>query len=132
MPFSPLALLFVFVGGGLGSLVRLFVGAVATEHLGTGFPWGTAIINVVGSTVMGIVAVSIARRFDGEAADLARFALMTGMLGGFTTFSAFSLDAVLLWQRGATVLAAGYVAGSVALSLAGLVAGMTLAKAVLG
>ncbi|MBR7518476.1 CrcB family protein, partial [Mycobacterium tuberculosis] len=68
----------------------------------------------------------------GDAANLARLGLMTGILGGFTTFSAFSLDAVLLWQRGATVAAAGYVAGSVVLSLAALVIAMAVTRAALG
>lgn len=132
MPFSPVALVLVFVGGGVGSLLRLILGAAVTERFGAGFPWGTFLINVLGSAVMGVAVVVINRRFEGEAADMARLALMTGVLGGFTTFSAFSLDAVLLWQREAHWAAALYVGGSVLMSLAALAVAMAATKAALG
>ncbi len=94
--------------------------------IGPGFPWATLLVNAAGSFAMGAIIVTFAQR------DLMRFApfLVTGVLGGFTTFSAFSLDAVTLWQRGA-VLSVAYVGASVALSLMALVAGMVVARAVL-
>lgn len=132
MTYSPVALLLVFVGGGIGSLLRLLAGAAVTERMGTGFPFGTLAINIVGSAVMGFTFVWIGRTFSTGAADMARLALMTGVLGGFTTFSAFSLDAMLLWQRGAAWSAGAYVGGSVVLSIAALALAMAATKAALG
>lgn len=117
-------LLHVALGGAIGASGRYLAGVAATRVLGTGFPWGTLIVNVIGSFVMGVVVVALAHL---SAHRFAPF-LMTGMLGGFTTFSAFSLDAVTLWERGAVVPAVAYVAVSVILSLAALVAGLLLAR----
>ncbi len=94
--------------------------------MGTGFPWGTFIINITGSTVMGLIAGYLA--FKGEASQPWRLFLMTGILGGYTTFSAYSLDAALLYERGAFGLAALYVLASVLLSIIGLFAGLALAR----
>ena len=91
--------------------------------MGTGFPWGTFIINITGSTVMGLIAGYLA--FKGEASQPWRLFLMTGILGGYTTFTAYSLDAALLYQRGELGLAA-FRHGSVVLSIAGLFAGLAL------
>jgi CrcB protein len=77
--------------------------------MGTAFPWGTFIINITGSTVMGLIAGYLA--FKGEASQPWRLFLMTGILGGYTTFSAFSLDTALLYERGELGLAAGLCAG---------------------
>ena len=118
--------LLVFVGGGLGASLRHFINLTCARGLGTGFPWGTFIINITGSTVMGLIAGYLA--FKGEASQPFRLFLMTGILGGYTTFSAFSLDATLLYERGELVLAAAYVLGSVALSIAGLFAGLALVR----
>ena len=116
----------VFVGGGLGASLRHFINVVCAKSLGTAFPYGTFIINITGSTVMGLIAGYLA--FKGEASQPWRLFLMTGILGGYTTFSAFSLDAVLLYERGAIGLAAFYVVGSVAFSIAGLFAGLALIR----
>jgi CrcB protein len=116
----------VFIGGGLGSMLRYFVTVLSARLLGTGFPWGTFLINITGSTVMGLVAGYLA--FRGEASQAWRLFLMTGILGGYTTFSAFSLDTSFLYERGELGLAAAYVAGSVAISIAGLFAGMALVR----
>ena len=83
--------LLVFLGGGLGASLRHLINVTCARCLGTGFPWGTFIINISGSTVMGLIAGYLA--FKGEASQPWRLFLMTGILGGYTTFSAFSLDA---------------------------------------
>ncbi len=118
--------LLVFVGGGLGASLRHFINVTLARYMGTGFPWGTFIINITGSTVMGLIAGYLA--FKGEASQPWRLFLMTGILGGYTTFSAYSLDAALLYERGELGLAALYVIGSVALSIAGLFAGLALVR----
>ncbi len=118
--------LLVFVGGGLGATLRHFVNVFCARCLGTGFPWGIFIINISGSTVMGLIAGYLA--FKGEASQAWRLFLMTGVLGGYTTFSAYSLDAALLYERGELMLAALYVVGSVVLSIIGLFAGLALVR----
>ena len=96
------------------------------EAFGTAFPYDTFIINITGSTVMGLIAGYLA--FRGEATQHWRLFLMTGILGGYTTFSAFSLDTALLYERGEIGLAAFYVLGSVGFSIAGLFAGLALVR----
>ena len=118
--------LLVFVGGGLGSSLRHTINVLSARVLGTAFPYHTFIINISGSTVMGLIAGYLALK--GEASQPWRLFLMTGVLGGYTTFSAFSLDAVLLYQRGANGLALFYVLGSVVFSIAGLFAGLALVR----
>jgi fluoride exporter len=118
--------LLVFIGGGLGSSLRHTVNIVSSRTLGTAFPYHTFIINITGSTVMGLIAGYLASK--GDAAQSWRLFLMTGILGGYTTFSAFSLDAALLYERGETGLALLYVLGSVVLSIAGLFAGLALVR----
>jgi len=118
--------LLVFVGGGLGASLRHFINVTCARCMGIGFPWGTFIINVTGSTVMGLIAGYLA--FKGQASQPWRLFLMTGILGGYTTFSAYSLDAALLYERGELGLAALYVIGSVVLSIAGLFAGLALVR----
>jgi fluoride exporter len=116
----------VFIGGGLGSTLRHLINVVSGRLLGTAFPYHTFIINITGSTVMGLIAGYLA--FRGEASQPWRLFLMTGVLGGYTTFSAFSLDAALLYERGEIGPAALYVLGSVVLSIAGLFAGLALIR----
>ena len=118
--------LLVFFGGGLGASLRHLVNLTCARCLGPGFPWGTFIINISGSTVMGLIAGYLA--FKGEASQPWRLFLMTGILGGYTTFSAFSLDTAVLYERGELGLAAAYVLGSVVLSIAGLFAGLALMR----
>ena len=118
--------LLVFVGGGLGASLRHFVNVTCARCIGIDFPWGTFIINITGSTVMGLIAGYLASR--GEASQPWRLFLMTGILGGYTTFSAYSLDSALLYERGEFGLAALYVIGSVVLSIAGLFAGLALVR----
>jgi fluoride exporter len=118
--------LLVFVGGGLGASLRHAVNMASARGLGTAFPWGTFIINISGSLVMGLIAGFLA--FKGEASQPWRLFVMTGILGGYTTFSAFSLDAALLYERGEIASALFYVLGSVILSIAGLFAGLALVR----
>jgi fluoride exporter len=116
----------VFIGGGLGSVMRHTVNVICPRLLGTNFPYHTFIINITGSTIMGLVAGYLA--FKGDVVQPWRLFLMTGILGGYTTFSAFSLDTALLYERGETGLAALYVLGSVVLSIIGLFAGLALVR----
>ena len=118
--------LLVFFGGGLGASLRHAVNMACAKGFGTAFPYGTFIINISGSTVMGLIAGYLA--FKGEASQHWRLFLMTGILGGYTTFSAFSLDTALLYERGEVSLAALYVLGSVGVSIAGLFAGLALMR----
>ncbi|TBW34068.1 fluoride efflux transporter CrcB [Siculibacillus lacustris] len=119
----------VFVGGGIGAVARYGVSLAALSAFGPHFPWGTLAINVIGSLVMGVFAGWLMTRQAGSGSDAFRLFFMTGILGGFTTFSAFSLDAVVLWQRGATLAATGYVAASVAVSILALVAALAATRA---
>ncbi len=118
--------LLVFFGGGLGATLRHAVNVACARGLGTSFPYGTFIINITGSIVMGLIAGYLA--FKGEASQPWRLFLMTGILGGYTTFSAFSLDTALLYERGEIGLALFYVLGSVAFAIAGLFAGLALVR----
>lgn len=120
------ALVLVFVGGGLGAVSRHLTGMAVMRASGPGFPWGTMVVNIIGSFVMGCLIAWLARRSSGDA-DL-RLLLATGFLGGFTTFSAFSLDAVTLYERGALTAAAAYVIASVTVSILALFGGLWLAR----
>ena len=120
--------LIVILGAGLGGGVRHGINvAVARLLPGFGFPLATLVINVLGSFLMGVLAEGFALR--GAAGHPARLFLTTGVLGGFTTFSTFSLDAISLYERGEPALAALYVGVSVAGGLLGLIAGMALIRA---
>ncbi len=116
--------LIVFAGAGIGGAARHGVNLAAARMFGLGFPLGTIIVNVLGSFLMGFLAGYFAYR-TGIPQHLRLF-LTTGILGGFTTFSAFSLDAALLLERHAYWAAAAYILGSVILSLVGLFAGLSL------
>jgi len=118
--------LIVFLGGGIGAALRHGVNLASARLLGTAFPYHTLIINVTGSLVMGLIAAHFALK--GDASQSWRLFLTTGILGGYTTFSAFSLDAALLYERGELGLAALYVLASVALSIGGLFAGLALVR----
>ena len=116
----------VFIGGGLGASLRHAINVGCARACGINFPYGTFVINITGSLVMGIIAGYLALK--GEASQPWRLFVMTGILGGYTTFSAFSLDTVTLYQRGEMGLALFYVLGSVILSVAGLFAGLALVR----
>lgn len=121
------AYIVVFLGAGLGGALRHGVNLASAHLWGTGFPFGTLAVNIIGGLAMGAVAGYLA--FHGDASQHWRLFLTTGILGGFTTFSAFSLDAVLLWQRGEIGLAAVYVAASLVGAIGGLVLGLWAARA---
>ncbi|MEM7525926.1 MAG: CrcB family protein [Pseudomonadota bacterium] len=121
-----MTLVWVALGGALGAVLRFLSVTAAARAFGPGFPWGTAFVNIAGSFAMGLVAVLLIERAGDER--LAAF-LMPGLLGGFTTFSAFSLDAFRLIETGRMAAATGYMAGSVALALAGLIAGALVGRA---
>jgi len=122
--------LVVFVGAGVGGAIRHGMNIWVARLIGTHFPWHTFVINIVGSLVMGLVAGWFIERED--SSGHLRLFLTTGILGGFTTFSAFSLDAVLLWERHEHLLAGLYVGGSVVASIAGLVLGLWIMRTALG
>ena len=126
LALKPLVL--VFLGGGLGSVLRLGVLHASRLSLPASFPFGTLIVNVAGGLAVGAIAAALLGR-DAGGTDGASLFLLTGVLGGFTTFSAFSLDAFLLWQRGEAGLAGLYVAASILLSIAGVVAGFATVRA---
>ena len=118
--------LIVFLGGGLGAALRHGVNLLSARLFGTAFPWHTLIENVTGSLAMGLLGAYFALK--GDASQHWRLFLTTGILGGYTTFSAFSLDTVLLYERGETAMAALYVLASVALAIGGLFAGLALVR----
>ena len=116
----------MFVGGGLGAVARYGVNRLSLAWFGPLVPAGTLVVNVGGSFLMGLLAALLA---EGPAASPSlRLFLLTGVLGGFTTFSAFSLDALGLWQRGQAGAASVYVLASVLLSLAGIALGFAAAR----
>ena len=118
--------LVVFLGGGIGAALRHGVNVAFARWFGSGFPFHTLFENVTGSFVMGLLAGYFA--FRGQASQELRLFLTTGILGGYTTFSAFSLDTVLLWERGQAAVAGGYVLASVAASIGGLGLGLALVR----
>ena len=118
--------LIVFVGAGIGGALRHGVNLGATRIFGPAFPYGTLTVNVVGSLLIGLLAgLFLARP---AVPQEVRLFLTTGILGGFTTFSALSLETALLIERDAALLAAAYAAGSVALGLLAFFAGLALAR----
>jgi CrcB protein len=122
-------ILAVAAGGSAGSVARYLVGIAAGRLFGMAFPWGTLIINIIGSFVLGALAEAFALRWD--APQAVRVFLTVGICGGFTTFSTFSLDTVYLMNRGEMVLAAAYVVASVVLSVGALFAGLQAVRAML-
>ena len=119
--------LLVALGGAIGSALRYLVGLAAGWLFGTGFPWGTLAVNIAGSLAMGLVIGLAASKF--QLTNELRVFIATGVLGGFTTFSAFSLDFALLFERRDYGLAGLYLAGSVGLSILALFAGLYLVRA---
>lgn len=122
----PITLIIIALGGALGAVLRFLSVHAALRIFGPGFPWGTLFVNVAGSLAMGLAAALILEKTGGGRLYLF---LMTGVLGGFTTFSAFSLDALYLIERGKLVASAAYISGSVILSVLALVAGLWAGRA---
>ena len=120
-------LLLVVVGGGIGAGIRHLTNIGALRLFGPTYPWGTMVINIVGSFAMGLFIATLMRR--GGSNELRLF-VATGIFGGFTTFSAFSLDFATLWERGATLPALGYALASVVGAIIALFLGLWLARTV--
>lgn len=120
-------ILLVAIGGAIGSAARHLTGQAALRLFGPAFPWGTLAVNIVGSLAIGIFAELIARRF--ESSPELRLFIITGILGGFTTFSAFSLEVSAMAERGDYVTAAAYILLSIVISVAAVFAGLALVRA---
>ncbi len=121
-------LFLVMLGGAVGAGARHLVGRAALGIWGPGFPVGTLAVNVIGGFAMGLLAAWLATRASGDEA--LRYLLGVGVLGGFTTFSAFSLETVLMIERGELVTALLYILASVALSVGALFAGLQVSRMV--
>jgi len=119
-------ILSIAAGGALGAVTRHMVNKASFAWFGPGFPWGTLAVNVVGSFLMGVFIGWMAR--EGTVSQELRAFLTVGFLGALTTFSSFSLDAVTLFERGATLQAAAYVAANVILALGALVLGLAIMR----
>lgn len=120
-------LLLVMVGGAIGAGGRYLVGVGTLRAFGAGWPWGTLTVNLVGGFAMGLLAGTLAR--IGAGGETWRLLLGVGVLGGFTTFSAFALDTMVMIERGAVGLALGYVALSVTGAIAALALGLAVTRA---
>ena len=116
----------VFLGAGLGGILRHVVNRASLAWLGPGFPYGTLIVNVVGGLLMGVVAELFLAK--GGGSQEFRLFITSGLLGGFTTFSAFSLDAAMMWERSDYAALSGYVIASVVLSIGALFVGMAAVR----
>jgi fluoride exporter len=119
--------LIVFAGGGVGAALRHSVNRASLAYFGPGFPYGTLLVNIVGGLLMGVLAELFLAK--GVGSQEFRLFLTTGVLGGFTTFSAFSLEAALMWQRSDYAALATYIAASVLLSIGALFLGMASVRA---
>lgn len=117
----------IFIGGGIGSMLRHAANQMSAVLFGLNIPAGTLFVNIMGSLAMGLLAGWFA--FRGDSDQSTRLFLTTGIIGGFTTFSAFSLEATLLLERGQTVGAALYVIGSVVFAIAGIFMGLAIMRA---
>jgi fluoride exporter len=122
-------ILWVALGGAIGSAARYSVNVACARFCGTAFPWGTLTVNIAGSFLMGVLISAMALKFN-TSQEMRAF-LTTGILGGFTTFSAFSMDFAVLAERGETVAALAYMTLTVAASLAAIFAGLWLTRTVL-
>jgi CrcB protein len=120
--------LLVMLGGAVGAALRYHLGGVTLRAFGPAFPWGTLIANISGGLFMGLLAGTLAR--VGGANEPWRLLIGVGLLGGYTTFSAFSLETFGMIERGQYAVAAAYVAASVAGAIAGLAAGVLILRAV--
>ena len=124
---TPMILLAVGVGGGLGALLRYFVAGAIQSAAWPGYPWGIFVVNITGGFMMGLIVELSALRIS-LTPEMRAF-LTTGILGGYTTFSTFSLDSVLLIERGNYGSAAVYIVGSTLLSILALFAGLWIVRA---
>ena len=122
-------ILAIAMGGAVGAVGRYYVGAYAFKWLSAGFPFGTLIVNVLGSFLMGLLVTLMTLKWN--VGNELRLFLTVGLLGGFTTFSTFSLDFVMLFERGDVLIAVGYAVASVALALVSVFGGIYLMRILL-
>ncbi|MFZ5749332.1 MAG: fluoride efflux transporter CrcB [Pseudomonadota bacterium] len=122
------SLFLVMIGGAIGAGGRHLVGRLALALLGNGYPWGTLAVNLIGGFAMGVLAATLTR-FDNLAGEQARLLLGVGVLGGFTTFSSFSLEVVVMAERGQWALALGYVLASASGAIVALALGLATGRA---
>ena len=122
--------LIIFIGAGFGGTLRHCVNQISSQLFGVNYPFSTFFVNVLGSLLMGMIISFFALK--GEFFQHSRLFLTTGILGGFTTFSAYSLDIVTLYERGENMIAFGYAVTSVAISVSAVFAGLWLMKQLLG
>ena len=120
--------IYIFIGGGIGSFLRYILMSNIGRSFGTNFPYGTLVVNISGSFIMGVLIEYLTRTLP-HSMELRAF-LAVGILGGFTTFSAFSMDAIILFERGELALAMIYVVFSVVCSILAVFAGLMLIRAV--
>lgn len=123
-------ILYVALGGAIGATGRHMLGLATLKTLGPDYPYGTMAANIIGGFLMGLLAGWLALKING--AENLRLFLGVGLLGGFTTFSAFSLDAVMMYEKKDYGALLGYVGGSVILSIGALMIGLILARKVFG
>ena len=121
-------LLLVFVGGGFGSVARFALMKAIGRVMGAAFPWHTLGVNLIGALIIGALTAFLALRVSGI--ESARLLLVTGFLGGFTTFSAFSLESAMMWQRGDYMMLGVYVAASVIGTIIAVLCGGAAVRAV--
>lgn len=119
----------IALGGAFGAVSRHYVAGAIFKAFGHGFPIGIMAVNIIGSLLMGVMVIAFALKFE-SSPELRGF-LTVGFLGAFTTFSTFSMEAVMLFERGQTFQAAGYILGSVLFGIVGLLVGMWFGKIVL-
>lgn len=120
-----ISLSLVMLGGALGAAARYLVGQAMIGWLGPNYPWGTLAVNLIGGLAMGVLVGMLARMTAGEQV---RLFLAVGVLGGFTTFSAFSLELVTMLERGAMLTAFGYAIASVLGAVLALFAGLAMTR----
>ena len=130
-PITPTMILWVAFGGAIGALLRFFVQHYATVMLGSEFPWGTLFVNVLGSLIIGVIS-GYWLQSGFEVSNEMRGALIIGCLGAFTTFSAFSLDTLILFQNGEVIRASLNVLTTVASCLIAVAVGSTLGGRIAG
>ena len=123
---QPNVLFLIAIGGGLGSVARHYLSTFVYKFADGGFPWGILTVNIIGGLAMGLIVELSALKLN-LSPELRAF-LTTGILGGFTTFSAFSLDSALLIERGDWLSAGSYMVGSVVLSVGALFVGLWLVR----
>jgi CrcB protein len=120
--------LLVMAGGAFGAVLRYQLGRAALRLAGPGYPWGTLAANVIGGFVMGLLAGWLAVRYQGGSGEHIRLFMAVGVLGGFTTFSAFSLETMLMIERGDLLSALGYILISVIASIGALALGLAMMR----